>query len=120
MNTYFQNQLRRIGQTLVVMGGSFFLYYLGLFGNVDGPLSPDRIGLYLAGAGITKIQVKLFLLALLVLSLTWNYPINLINRIREKDSTGHSPLKKGAFAHGLWICILIFNLLIWFLEYNGH
>lgn len=78
-NEYMQKRTRSIGFTMIVMGGSFFLYYLGLFGNVQGPLTPSNIGEALTGIGVTKAHMLLFFLSFFIIAMTWNHLYNLIS-----------------------------------------
>ncbi len=75
--SFFQNRLANFGVTLMVMGASFALYYLGLFGTVEGPLTPERMGASLSAMGITQRHVIVMLLTLLIAALTWNWIYNL-------------------------------------------
>ena len=76
--TYLQKRAHNLGMTMMVMGACFFFYYLGLFGSVEGPLSPESIGSWLAGQGVTWLHVKIFFLSFFVLSLVWNHLVNLV------------------------------------------
>ncbi|MCD4719900.1 MAG: hypothetical protein K8S13_08570 [Desulfobacula sp.] len=80
-NEYIQKRAQNIGLTMIVMGGSFFLYYLGLFGNVEGPLTPGNIGESLAGMGVTKIHMLIFFLSFFIIAMTWNHIFNLVSYI---------------------------------------
>jgi hypothetical protein len=74
---YLRRRTRSMGVTMMVMGASFALYYLGFFGGVDGPLQPERIGMALAGRGMTRRHVLGMLLSFLVMAGTWNWLVNL-------------------------------------------
>lgn len=74
---YIRSRLHNFGLTMVVMGASFILYYLGLFGTVDGPLSPDHMGVALSGLGVTRRHVILILLSVLIGAVSWNWIFNL-------------------------------------------
>ena len=54
-------------------GRQFFLYYLGCFGTVDGPLTPAKMGAALAGLGVTRRHVILLLLSILIGAISWNW-----------------------------------------------
>jgi hypothetical protein len=54
-----------------------FLYYLGFFGNVEGPLNPGRIGESLSAIGVTKTHSMVFFLSFLIIAVTWNWIYNL-------------------------------------------
>ena len=75
--SFFQSRLANFGLTLIIMGASFGLYYLGLFGTVEGPLTPARMGTALADMGVTQRHVIVMLLTLLIAALTWNWIYNL-------------------------------------------
>ena len=72
-----RSRLHNFGLTMVVMGASFILYYLGLFGTVDGPLTPSNMGAALSGIGVTQRHVILMLLSFLIFALSWNWIFNL-------------------------------------------
>lgn len=78
---FFRQRARSTGITMVVMGVSFALYYLGLFGGVAGPLAPAKLGTTLAGLGVTRRHVLAGLLVLLILTGTWNWILNLAGRM---------------------------------------
>ena len=77
---YIRMRLNRLGITLLVMGASFVLYYLGFFGGIDGPLSAGRIGDLLAESGITQTHVLVSLLVMTALAGLWNIVLNTICR----------------------------------------
>lgn len=76
-NGLVRNRFQSFGLTMVVMGASFFLYYLGCFGTVDGPLTPAKMGAALAGLGVTRYHVILMLLSILIGAISWNWVYNL-------------------------------------------
>ena len=78
---FVRHRARRIGTTMVVMGASFALYYLGFFGGVAGPLEPARLGASLAGLGVTQRHVLVILLSILIMAVTWNWIVNLVGLI---------------------------------------
>ncbi|WP_300672507.1 hypothetical protein [Desulfoluna sp.] len=93
---YLRKRTHSIGVSMIVMGGSFFLYYLGLFGNVQGPLTPSTLGASLAGLGLTKKHMLLFFLSFFIMSLIWNHLFNLTafvtgarRRCLGEDEEGH-------------------------------
>jgi hypothetical protein len=142
---FIQSRLQNFGLTLVVMGASFALYYLGLFGTQEGPLNPARMGTALNGFGFTSRDFVAVLVVLLFLSVVWNHLYNLLCRLRGRRMTciaekglakkicgaparrqakayvcphGHSrnqacfhPLRKGIWAHCLWIACALFVLI---------
>ena len=85
MNTYrrgfVQNRMQNFGWTMIVMGASFALYYLGLFGGVEGPLRPERIGDQLAAIGFNNRHLLLGLLGLMAIAIVWNWIYNGICRL---------------------------------------
>lgn len=100
-----RNRLHNFGLTMVVMGASFIFYYLGLFGTVDGPLTPANIGDALSTMGVTQRHVIIMLLSILVGALSWNWIFNLTslvvgNRMTCKvgsegtDDTCGAPVKR--------------------------
>jgi len=74
---FARSRLYNFGLTMVVMGASFILYYLGLFGTVDGPLTPANMGATLSGLGVTQRHVIIMLLSLLIGAVSWNWLFNL-------------------------------------------
>lgn len=74
---FARSRLYNFGLTMVVMGASFILYYLGLFGTVDGPLTPANMGKALSGLGVTQRHVIIMLLSLLIGAVSWNWIFNL-------------------------------------------
>lgn len=95
-NGYFNRRMRGFGLTLIIMGLSFLLYYLGLFGGVSGPLSAGSLGDALAGLGVTRTHVAVVLFAAFLCALSWNWVFNLICRASGRRMTCMEPLgKKG-------------------------
>ncbi|HSO20142.1 MAG TPA: hypothetical protein VLT88_11815 [Desulfosarcina sp.] len=74
---FVRSRLHNFGLTMVVMGASFVLYYLGLFGTVDGPLTPAHMGASLASLGVTQRHMMVLLLSLLIGAVSWNWVYNL-------------------------------------------
>jgi hypothetical protein len=74
-----QQRLNGFGITMIVMGASFLLYYLGFFGSVNGPLNPAHIANLLNGIGITRIHITIFFLILCIVSVSWNWICNLVS-----------------------------------------
>jgi hypothetical protein len=72
-----QQRLFHFGVTMIVMGASFFLYYLGFFGRVDGPLNPAQLGEQLAVSGVSKTHFIILAAVWVLLSLSWNWIFNL-------------------------------------------
>ncbi|MHC1729645.1 MAG: hypothetical protein AB9866_27195 [Syntrophobacteraceae bacterium] len=75
-----QRRLIGFGLNMIVMALSFMLYYLGLFGTVDGPLSMTNISKAISSSGITVNDVRIILVILFVIALTWNWIINIVAR----------------------------------------
>lgn len=76
-----RNRLHSFGLTMVVMGVSFVLYYLGLFGTVDGPLTPGNMGATLSGLGVTQRHMIMVLISILIFALSWNWIFNLTSAL---------------------------------------
>ena len=74
---FLHKRLIRMFLSLLVMILCFPLYYLGLFGSVEGPLNPARIGDSLAGMGVTKTHSLVFFLSLLIIAVSWNWIYNI-------------------------------------------
>jgi len=77
--TFLGQRLNHFGLTLIVMGVCFPLYYLGLFGSVDGPLNPAHLGVLLAGKGIMKMHILAVFTSLLIVALIWNWVYNWVS-----------------------------------------
>lgn len=75
--SFASRRLRNFGLTMVVMGVSLFLYYLGFFGGVDGPLAPERMGAALADLGVGRRHVIVLLVSLTFGAASWNWIYNL-------------------------------------------
>ncbi len=75
--TYGQQRLVHFGITMIVMGVCFFLYYLGFFGGVDGPLNPAQLGEHLSASGVSRVHLIIVTAVLMLLSLGWNWIFNL-------------------------------------------
>lgn len=78
---FFQRRLQRFGLDMVVIGVCFFLYYLGFFGGVAGPLNASRIGDRLARLGATTDHVLIFFIGLAIAAVSWNWIYNLIGHL---------------------------------------
>ncbi len=78
---FIQSRMQNFGLTMIVMGASFGLYYLGLFGTVDGPLRPARIGDQLAAAGFTNRHLLLIMLGCMGIAIVWNWIYNALCRL---------------------------------------
>lgn len=76
--TFLQKRMIRFCMSMVVFMLCLPLYHLGLFGSVDGPLHPARMGESLAGMGITRTHAIVFFLSVLVIALSWNLVYNLV------------------------------------------
>jgi hypothetical protein len=107
---FLRQRLTHFGLTMIVMGICLPLYYLGLFGTVDGPLNPSRLGTSLAGAGIEKIHILVFFISLLIIAVTWNWVFNWISLltgsrlscIRKIDNEGsvcEAPVSRKKVVH---------------------
>jgi hypothetical protein len=77
--SFVHKRLVRMSLSTVVMILCFPLYYLGLFGSVEGPLNPARIGDSLAGMGVTKTHSLVFFLSFLIIAVSWNWIYNIVS-----------------------------------------
>jgi hypothetical protein len=77
--SFIHKRLVRMCLSTLVMILCFPLYYLGLFGSVEGPLNPARIGDFLAGMGVTKIHSLVFFLSFLIIAVSWNWVYNMVS-----------------------------------------
>lgn len=87
-NRSHRGRIRYCGINLVVMGASFVLYYLGLFGGgVDGPLRPENMGEWLAGVGVTRHHAVVMFAAVALCAVSWNWMFNLIAHLSGRRLT---------------------------------
>lgn len=77
---YMRKRASGLPLTMIVMGASFILYYLGFFGNVEGPLSREALGAGLAGMGVTKTSFMIFFLLISIIMCVWDWIFNLAAR----------------------------------------
>lgn len=110
---FVQNRLQNFGVTMVVMGASFGLYYLGLFGGVSGPLQPERIGDWLAAMGFSDRRLLVLLLSFMVIAITWNWVYNAFNRLLGRRDV--ICVKKGTVSHFVWAMWLTFSAIVFYL-----
>jgi hypothetical protein len=104
--TYGQQRLFHFSITMIVMGVSFMLYYLGFFGRVNGPLNPVQLGEHLAASGVSKAHLIIVAAVWVLLSLSWNWIFNLAcrrlgrrltcSRLDEQDDICGGPVKRQA------------------------
>ena len=78
---FLQQRLIRFCLSMLVMVLCFPLYYLGLFGSVEGPLNPAHIGEQLAGMGVTRTHSMLLFLSFLIIAVSWNWIYNLVSML---------------------------------------
>lgn len=78
---FIQTRLQNFGLTMIVMGASFILYYLGLFGGVEGPLTPARMGERLAATGFNNRHLLILMMSCTAVALSWNWMYNGICRL---------------------------------------
>jgi hypothetical protein len=76
---FFQRRVVRMGLSFLVMIICFPLYYLGLFGTVEGPLNPSHLGEGLANLGVTRTHSAVFFLAFLIIAVSWNWIFNSVS-----------------------------------------
>jgi hypothetical protein len=98
---FARSRLYNFGLTMVVMGASFVLYYMGLFGTVDGPLTPANMGATLSGLGVTQRHVIIMLLSLLIGAVSWNWIFNLTSAMIGARMTCTATGKDGNECCGL-------------------
>jgi hypothetical protein len=92
---FVHKRLIRMLLSLLVMVLCFPLYYLGLFGSVEGPLNPARIGQTLAGLGVTKTHSMVFFLSFLIIAVTWNWIYNIVSHLVGARLTCKRPDEEG-------------------------
>lgn len=116
---FVQTRLQNFGLSMIVMGASFLLYYLGLFGGVEGPLEPAKIGDTLASLGVSNYHVLGTCLGFMLISLTWNHVYNTYRSILSRNDTGNRPatVRKGPVSHFLWIMWLMFSAMVGYLAW---
>jgi hypothetical protein len=104
---------------MIVMGASFLLYYLGLFGGVEGPLEPAKIGDTLASLGVSNYHVLGIFLLFMLISLTWNHIYNACQPFFRHNDTGSRPpsVRKGPVSHFLWVMWLVFSAMVGYLAW---
>ncbi|UCF83719.1 MAG: hypothetical protein JSV50_21575 [Desulfobacteraceae bacterium] len=76
---FIRQRLTRFGLSMIVMGICFPLYYLGLFGTMEGPLNPANLGARLGGIGVSRFHLLGFFLCLMIIALTWNWIYNVLS-----------------------------------------
>jgi len=106
---FFRQRLTGFGLTMIAMGVCFPLYYLGLFGGVEGPLTPAHLGERLGGMGVSKTHMLVLFLSFLIFAITWNWIYNLVSLLigsrmtcNKTDTHGipcGAPVKRGRAAH---------------------
>jgi len=108
---FARRRLKRFGWEMIILALSMGLYYLGFFNTVEGPLNTHRVGAFLAENGITVTHLILFLVAVFVISVSWNWMLNLSRRRSSGsgvDQTGEvRATGKGIWGHTLWIAVLL-------------
>ena len=77
--TFIHQRSNRFLMSLLIMLICFPLYYLGLFGSVEGPLQPAQIGQWLAGIGVSRSHILFLFAAVMILAVTWNWIFNLLS-----------------------------------------
>ena len=93
--SFIHKRLIRMSLSTVVMILCFPLYYLGLFGSVEGPLNPARIGDFLAGLGVTKTHSLVFFLSFLIIAVSWNWIYNSVSLLVGARLTCKKPDEEG-------------------------
>ena len=93
--SFIHKRLVRMSLSTVVMILCFPLYYLGLFGSVEGPLNPARIGDFLASMGVTKTHSLVFFLSFLIIAVSWNWIYNTVSLLVGARLTCKKPDEEG-------------------------
>jgi len=93
--TFLQQRLIRFCLSMLVMAICFPLYYLGLFGSVDGPLNPAQIGERLAGMGVTRTHAMVLFLSFLIIAVSWNWIYNLASLLVGSRLTCKRTISEG-------------------------
>lgn len=106
---FLRQRLTSFGLTMIAMGICFPLYYLGLFGGVEGPLNPGHLGERLSGIGVSKSHVLVLFLSFLIIFITWNWIYNLAsllsgsrmtcNKTNGKDTPCGAPVTRTKVVH---------------------
>ena len=106
---FFRQRMTSFGLTMIAMGVCFPLYYLGLFGGVEGPLTPAHLGERLEEMGVSKTHMLVLFLSFLIFAITWNWVYNLVSLLmgarmtcNKTDTPGTpcgAPVKRGKVAH---------------------
>ncbi len=84
---FLRQRLTNFGLTMIVMGICFPLYYLGLFGTVEGPLNPSQLGTTLAGIGVSKTHMLVLFVSFLIIAVTWNWIYNWVSLLTGSRMT---------------------------------
>lgn len=92
---YFRKRLQGFSVTLIVMGLSFLLYYLGMFGGVDGPLNPEKISSTLNTSGFTRMHLSVITGLIALAAVTWNWVFNLFNYFSGTNLTCNKKMTGG-------------------------
>lgn len=116
-NSYIRKRASNFSVTMIVMGASFGLYYLGLFGTIDGPLTPANIGGSLAALGVTRWHLLELSAALTVLAISWNWFYNGFRRAAQRRgrpgrTEAPEPIRKGTVGHVFWILSLALTVIV--------
>ncbi|MBF0119857.1 MAG: hypothetical protein HQK79_13565 [Desulfobacterales bacterium] len=93
--------LNRLGINMIVIGGSLILYYLGFFGQVEGPLNPSSLGQSLADLNITKFHVFIAFIVLTVITISWNWVYNIICHLNGWRLTCNGKNEEGELCHSI-------------------
>ena len=107
--SFIQQRIFRLCLSIVVMLICIPLYYLGLFGNVAGPLNPSHLGERLAALGVTEKHAMIFFLSCLIISVAWNWIFNLVslvmgsrltcNKMMDGNTPCGSPVRRNKLVH---------------------
>ena len=75
---FIHQRIKSFCMSLLAMLVCFPLYYLGFFGNVEGPLEPENLGATLAAMGVTQNHVMILFLSVALAAMSWNWIYNSI------------------------------------------
>ncbi len=78
---FARQRLKRLGWEMIILAITSGLYYLGFFNTIEGPLNTHRVGAFLVEKGITVTHLIVYLVVILVVSVSWNW-ILILNRRR--------------------------------------
>ncbi|MFO7652917.1 MAG: hypothetical protein R6X25_03745 [Candidatus Krumholzibacteriia bacterium] len=96
----------------------FVLHDLGLFGGVEGPLQPGRIGARLAAAGVGRGDLLALLGGFTLLAGTWNWLVPGASRLLRL-SRRRTPAKGPVGRTACLICAAAWAVAAWTIATGG-